>query len=209
MKALIDFLPIILFFASYQFYGIYVAVVVMIIASVIQVGATRILHKRYEKAQVIGLIAMVLFGGLTLWLKSPAFIMWKVSVINVLFGLVLIISLWVGKKPLIAYIMDKQVLLSNKSWAALTTLWAMMFFLIALINSYFVVIATNARDKLVALDSSFANLDLQTISCKIDLCTQAKITEEAWVNFKLFGALGITVVFLIISASYIYKQQLK
>ena len=206
MKALLDFLPIVLFFISYKWYGIYTAVYVMIIASVVQVLATRLLHKKFEKMQVIGLIAMVLFGSLTLWFRSPEFIMWKVSAINVIFGFILLGSLFVGQKPLIAYMLDKQIKTTRQVWVNLTLLWGVMFFIIALVNAYFVVIALNLRDKLITFDASFKEIDLPTIQCVNDLCTQAQLAESAWVNFKLFGSLGITLVFMVLTAIYIQKQ---
>lgn len=205
MKTLIDFLPIILFFISYKFYGIYTAVYVMIVASVIQVIGTRLMTKKFEKAQVIGLVAMVVFGGLTLWLRSPAFIMWKVSAINLLFAVILLGSLWFSKKPLIAYLLDKQVSMTKQAWIGLNHIWTAMFIVTAIVNSYFVIIALNLREKLITMDIGFQTADLQTITCQIELCTQAKLAEQAWVNFKLFGALGITLLFLMITAFYIHK----
>ena len=209
MKALIDFLPIILFFLSYKLYGIYIAVYVMTIASAVQVVATRIITKKFEKPQVIGLIAMLVFGGLTLWFRSPVFIMWKVSVINLLFAVILLASIWIGKKPLIAYLLDKQINMSKNAWVGLNHIWTMMFIVTAVINTYFIMIAINLRDKLIALEDTFKTVDLQTIVCTTSICTQAKLAEQSWVNFKLFGSLGITIVFLIITAFYIQKYQQK
>lgn len=206
MKALFDFLPVILFFISYQLYGFYVAVFVIIIASIIQVLATRLLRGKFEKAQVIGLFAIMVFGGLTLWLRSPSFIMWKVTIINLLFALILLGSLWFSKKPIMAYILDKQIDMPRNGWVGLTNLWATMFVVIAAVNTYYVLIALDFRQKLLKLDTSLAKVDLQTITCQTDLCTQAKIAEAAWVNFKLFGSLGITVVFLILTAIYVQRH---
>ncbi len=206
MKALLDFLPIILFFVSYKFYGIYTAVYVMIIASIIQVIATRLISGKFEKMQVIGLIAMVSFGGLTLWFRSPEFIMWKVSVINILFGLVLLGSLWVGKKPLMAYMLDKQMPAPKNVWVNITILWSSMFFLVAGINAYFVLIAIEFREALIAFDGRFSTVDLPTIECLTQLCTQAQLAENTWVNFKLFGSMGITFVFLVITMIYLQKH---
>lgn len=206
MKALTDFLPLILFFVAYKLYGIYTAVYVMIAASIIQVVATKIISGKFEKMQVIGLAAMVFFGGLTLWFRSPEFIMWKVSVLNIIFGLGLLASIWLAKKPAMAYLMDKQVELARQGWIVLTIIWSVMFFVIALVNAYFVQYALATRAQLLASDTSFTTVDLPTIICQTDICTLAQEAESAWVNFKLFGSMGITVIFLVITVIYIQKN---
>jgi intracellular septation protein len=180
----------------------------MIIASIFQVIAIKLLRGSYEKSQVIGLIAIILFGGLTLWLRSPAFIMWKVSVINLIFAIILIASIWIGRKPLMAYLLDKHMTMPHKIWIRLTFLWASMFMLIAIINAYYVNIALKSREILINSNRKFENIDLQQVICDISICTQAKLAEEAWVNFKLFGSIGITLIILFFTIFYL-KQYLK
>ena len=90
MKLLADFFPVILFFAAYQLYGIYVATAVAIIASIGQVGYHWLTKHRVEMPHLVTLGILLVFGGLTLLLHDRTFIMWKPSVINWLFGLVLL-----------------------------------------------------------------------------------------------------------------------
>jgi hypothetical protein len=55
MKLLADFFPVILFFVAYKLSGIYVATMVAIAASALQVAWVRIRHKRTERMHLITL----------------------------------------------------------------------------------------------------------------------------------------------------------
>ena len=206
MKILIDFLPVALFFISYKFYGIYIAIYVMTAAVFLQMFWHRLKHGKYERMHVIALVAIVIFGGLTLWFKDPEFVMWKVSVINLIFALIIILSLWIGERPLMKRILGKHISLPNEIWQRVSWLWGFMFVLIATVNAYYTLEALNLRTKLINLDSTYAKLDLQLLVCKNELCQMAQQAENAWVNFKLFGTIGITMVFMIITAIYISRH---
>ena len=88
MKVFYDFIPVLLFFIAYKVYDIYVASAVIIVACCIQVGGTLLIKKKVEKIHLITLIAVLIFGGLTLILRNPLFIKWKPTVINWIFAVV-------------------------------------------------------------------------------------------------------------------------
>lgn len=171
MQLLYDILPIIIFFIAFKLYGIYVATVAAIIISVIQVFAYRYKYKKYEKMQLITMIMIVVLGGITLILHKPIFIKWKVTAIDWIFAIAFFASHFIGKKPLICYIMEKQVQLPRKIWVNLNISWTAFFFFVGLANLYVVY----------------------------------NFSTNAWVNFKLFGVLGLTFVFVILQAFYIAK----
>ena len=88
MKFLADFFPILLFFAAYQLYDIYVATAVAIASSALQVGYLWLTRHKVEKMHLITLALLIVFGGLTLLLRDPVFIKWKPTVVNWLFAAV-------------------------------------------------------------------------------------------------------------------------
>ncbi|HGE6003343.1 TPA: septation protein IspZ, partial [Vibrio cholerae] len=53
MKQLLDFIPLIIFFALYKFYDIYVATGALIAATTVQVIVTYAMYKKVEKMQLI------------------------------------------------------------------------------------------------------------------------------------------------------------
>src|SRR5204863_10070497 len=81
MKLLVDFFPIILFFAAYKVAGIYVATGVAIAATVAQIEWIRHAHGKVEPMQWVSLAVIVLFGGATIALHNETFIKWKPTVL--------------------------------------------------------------------------------------------------------------------------------
>jgi len=62
MKQLLDFIPLIIFFALYKLYDIYAATAALIIASALQLLITYAIYKKVEKIQLITGVMVALFG---------------------------------------------------------------------------------------------------------------------------------------------------
>jgi len=171
MKMLFDFFPVLLFFIAYKLYDIYVATAVLIAASAIQTFAHRIFTGKFEKAHVITLILVALFGGATLFLHNEEFIKWKPSVINWLFGIVFIGSQFIGKQTIIERMMGANIKLPALIWTRLNLAWATFFISLGFLNLY--------------------------VAFSFD--------TDTWVNFKLFGLIGCTIVFIIAQSFYLMR----
>lgn len=212
MKFLFEFAPIVIFFLVYKLYGLYFAILAMIVATMLQLIYTKIKNGKFEKTHLFTFILLVFFGGITLILRDPAFVMWKVSIFYVAFSLALIASIWIGDKTLAEHMLGREFILPKKIWNNITWLWGLVFIVIAIINSYFVIIALNARDAFFNISGLDKKMDLSNIECINnnfqDLCIIAQTSEQSWVNFKLFGTLGITIL-LIIFTVFILGKYLK
>ena len=77
MKLLVDFFPIVLFFAAYKMADIYVATLAAMVGAVLQVGYTWLRTRRFETMHLVSLVLIVVFGGATWFLRDPTFIKWK------------------------------------------------------------------------------------------------------------------------------------
>jgi len=209
LKFLIDFLPIVLFFIVYKNYGIYPAIYSMIAATLLQILFTKISTGKYEKSHLITFVLLVVFGGITLAFNDPAFIMWKVSVLYVIFALVLIGSIFIGEKTLLQRMLGKEINMPKNSWKNITWLWGIGFLVTALINAVYVNSALLARRNFLSSANISGEIELQEVNCSIspfsEACFIAQQTEDAWVNFKLFGTLGLTFLLLIITILMISK----
>jgi len=209
LKFIIDFLPIVLFFVVYKNYGIYPAIYSMIAATAVQIFYTKISTGKYEKSHLITFGLLVIFGGITLAFNDPAFIMWKVSVLYVIFALVLIGSIFIGEKTLVHRMLGKEISAPQETWKNITWLWGIGFLVIASINAVYVNSALVARRNFLSTANISGEIELQEINCSIspfsDACFIAQQTEDAWVNFKLFGTLGLTFLLLIITILMISK----
>ena len=93
MQLLFDFFPLLLFFAAYKWYGIFVATGVAIVASIIQVSVHWLRNRRFETAHLTTLGVIVVFGGLTLIFRDDTFIKWKPTIVNWLFAAIVLASL--------------------------------------------------------------------------------------------------------------------
>ena len=93
MKQFLDFLPLIVFFAFYKLYDIYVASGALIVATALALVFTWVKYRKVEKMTLITFLMVLVFGTLTLVFHNDLFIKWKVTVIYALFALALLISL--------------------------------------------------------------------------------------------------------------------
>ena len=162
MKFLFDLFPVILFFAAFQLWDIYVATGVAIAASFAQIGWLALRRKKIDAMLWASLAIIVVFGGLTLLLRDKTFIQWKPTVLYWLFGAVLAGGALTGRN-LIKAMMSQQIRLPEPVWARLNWSWVGFFAFMGAANLY------------VAYNYS----------------------ESTWVSFKLFGGMGLMLLFVL------------
>lgn len=166
MKFLFDIFPVILFFAAFKFYGIYIATAVAIAATFAQIGWMWLKHRKVENMQWISLGLIVVFGGATLLLRDETFIKWKPTVLYWLFAVALLVSEYAFCKNLIRSMMEAQVTAPDAVWKKLLHGWVGFFVFMGVLNLY------------VAYGFS----------------------TDFWVSFKLFGGIGLMLVFVVLQA---------
>jgi intracellular septation protein len=171
MKLLFDVFPALAFFIAYKLSDIYVATLVLIIVSVLQLAYTLIRYRKIDFLQGMVCLLVLVFGTATILLKDSAFLQWKVSIANWLLGVAFLASAKFTKTPLIQRLLSEAIELPPLIWKKLNTLWGIYFLVIGVVN---IVIA-----HLFSLN--------------------------AWVDFKVFGILGLTVVFVIGQSFYLHK----
>jgi len=175
-----EFLPIALFFGVYKYTGdIYDATLTLIIVSVLQVTYEYLRFKKVQKSRLIGTALILILGGATVLFHDDLFIKWKVTIINWLFALILLASYFIGKKTIIERMMGSVIELPKIVWFKLNAYWIVFFFISGLLNIYF---------------AFFYGLDL-TLEERTDV----------WVNFKFYGLMGLTIVFMIAQVFIIQK----
>jgi intracellular septation protein len=179
MKFLYDLLPLLLFFAAYKFYDIYVATGVAIVASVVQVAGYWLKHRRFETMQVVTLAVIVVFGGMTIALQDDTFIKWKPTLVYWILGMLVLGSHWVGKRTLVDRMLSAQIELPAAVWRRLNLSWGAFFLLMGALNLY------------VAF---FYGLDLDPAQ-----------RTDIWVKFKVFGLMALTIAFVIGQAFFMAR----
>lgn len=135
MKQLLDFIPLIIFFALFKFYDIYIATGALIVATAAQIGITYLVYKKLEKIQLITFALVTVFGGMTIVLHDADFIKWKVTILYVVFALGLTISHLMGRSA-IKSMLGKELVLPDAVWAKINWAWVLFFAVCAVINIY-------------------------------------------------------------------------
>src|SRR5688572_27797530 len=134
MKFLFDIFPVVLFFAAFKFYDIFVATAVAIAATVVQIGWVWLRHRRVEKILWVSLAVIVVFGGATLLLQDETFIKWKPTVLYWLFAAVLAAAELGFRRNLIRAMMQAQMVLPDIVWGRLLASWIGFFAAMGALN---------------------------------------------------------------------------
>ncbi|HUQ73448.1 MAG TPA: septation protein A [Burkholderiales bacterium] len=176
MKFLFDLLPVAFFFVAIQIWDIFVATAVAIGATILQVGYLLVRRKKVEPMLWSSLAIIVVFGGLTLYLRDKTFILWKPTVLYWLFAAVLAGAAALGRN-LIRTVLSDQMRLPDAVWVRLNWAWVAFFAVMGVVNLY------------VAFNYS----------------------EKAWATFKLFGGMGLMLLFVVgqsmVLAKYMHDEQ--
>jgi intracellular septation protein len=112
---------------------IFIATALFIAATLISLVVSLALTRRLPIMPFVTGIVVVVFGGLTLWLQDETFIKMKPTIVNALFGAVLLGGLLFGK-ALLGYVFDSVFRLTDEGWRKLTFRWGVFFFALALLN---------------------------------------------------------------------------
>ena len=176
MKFLFDLFPIILFFVAFKFGDIYTATIVAMVATIGQILWVYYRHRKIDAMQWISLVMILVFGSLTIFLHDKTFIQLKPTALYWLFSGALFISAQFFQKNWIQVLMGKQVTLKAKS---AHSVWHRLNMAWALF--FFVMGGLN-------------------------LYIAFEYSEEAWVNFKLFGSTGLLLAFVIAQGVWLSKH---
>lgn len=213
MKLLIDFFPVILFFVAYKLQGIYVATGVAIAASAAQVGWSWLRHRRVERMHLATLGLLTVFGGLTIALRDPIFVMWKPTIVNWLFAVVFLASHLIGERTLVERMMSHAVEVPAPIWTRLNLAWVLFFLVSGLANLFVVYVGSGFHAAQQALIGATGQSEIDLSACltqftgdRLALCNDAHAREDVWVNFKLFGMMGLTILFVVGQAFYLARH---
>jgi intracellular septation protein len=200
MKLLLDFLPLILFFATFRyaeghkdwassfatehFSGlvsggivgaaeapVLLATLVVIAATLTQVAYLKLRGRKVDLMLWVSLGLVVTLGSLTVWFHNDTFIRWKPTGLYWSFALVFLVSQWVFGSNMVKRLLGEQVQLPEAIWRRLNVSWVVFFGAMGLLNLW--------------------------VAYHFELST--------WVDFKVFGATGLMLTFFIAQGLYIGK----
>ena len=132
-RALLDYGPLVLFFAAQKLFDIYVATAVLIISVFIALGITYVLERRLSVPSIVMAALVLVFGGLTLILHDDTFVKVKLTIFYAFFGAVLLGGLYFNRLFL-KYALVIAFELSEESWRTLTWRVGAYFLALAALN---------------------------------------------------------------------------
>lgn len=175
MQLLYEVLPVFLFFLAFKFYDIYVATVVGIVSTMLQVLATRVVTGEWDRKQVITMAIFIVFGGMTLYFHDPIFVKWKPTIVFWIFAVAILFTQVFTKKPMMQRMMEGAMQQSgtvpSQIWRRINIMWAIFFVVMGAINLYVAYYFSN----------------------------------DAWVNFKFYGITAALLLVSILQAFYLLR----
>ncbi len=133
LKLLIEAGPLLAFFLVNAKWGIFAGTAVYMVTASAAMLASWLLIRRVAVMPVVALVFVLAFGALTIWLHDDTFIKIKVTLINALFGAILLIGLALGRLWL-KLIMGEALEMDDEGWRKLTLRWGLFFFFLAALN---------------------------------------------------------------------------
>ena len=177
MLFLVDFAPLILFFAGYFYKDIFFAIVILMITMPISLAIKYRMTGKLDKMLMWSTAFLFAFGGLSIYLQDAGFLYWKPTALYWAMAAAFLVSQFVGERPLVQrfFGLIGELPIDHVSDAQIRTLnliWVLFFFGAGVLN---ILVAYN-------------------------------FSEPVWVNFKVFGLTVITIIFMSVQVYWIVSQ---
>ena len=176
MQTLLEFLPVVAFVGAYWLTDLHTAIAVIMMAVVVQMGLMWLLTRRISRMTLISSALVISMGGLSLALQNDLLFKWKPTILNWLFAVVFLGSRFLGSKTITQRMLQSV-----------------------------------ANIELPLQPADWHTLNLMWViyfllAGSANLYVAYNFSEAFWVNFKLFGLLGMTFVFIVIQAAWLSRR---
>lgn len=133
LKLVLELGPLVIFFVVNARADIFAATAWFMGAMVISLVLSKLIMKRIAIMPLVTGVVVLVFGGLTLYLQDDTFIKMKPTIVNVLFGGVLLGGMVFGQS-LLKYVFGEVYKLQERGWWLMTLRWGVFFFVLAILN---------------------------------------------------------------------------
>lgn len=133
IKIALELGPLVVFFLVNANADIFAATAWFMGAMVASLALSWFILKRVAVMPLVTGVVVLVFGGLTLYLQDDTFIKMKPTIVNSLFGAVLLGGLVFGQS-LLRYVFGDVYKLKPAGWLVLTVRWGIFFFVLAALN---------------------------------------------------------------------------
>ena len=174
IKMALELGPLVVFFIVNSRADIFVGTAWFMVAMVVSLALSWLLLKKIALMPLVTGVVVLVFGGLTLWLHDDTFIKMKPTIVDSLFGIVLLGRL-VFRTSLLKYVFGDVYKLRPEGWTVLTLRWGLFFFFLAVLNE--LVWRTQSTDFWVAF-KVWATMPLTIVFAALQLPVLNKYAPE-------------------------------
>ncbi len=160
VKGVLDFGPLLVFFFVNARWGIVAATAAFMVAITIALAVSYGKTRHVSTMQLVTAVVVLFFGGMTVAFRDETFIKLKPTIVNALFGVVLLGGVARGRS-LLQPILGSVMKMSDEGWRLLSIRWGFFFLIMACVNE----------------------------------AVWRNVSTDAWVTFKVFGFLPLTLLF--------------
>ncbi len=177
MQALVDLLPIVAFAVAYWLTrDMQTAILVIMVAISLQVTIIWLVKRTVSRMLLASAVLVVVLGGISLLLNNDLIFKWKPTVLNWLFGAIFLGSRYIGDRTIAQRILESV-----------------------------------ARDEFHLTPPDWQKLNLMwvaffLVSGAANIIVAYRFPEGVWVNFKLFGLTGMTLVFALLQGLWLSSR---
>lgn len=177
MQALVDLLPLAAFAVAYWLTrDMQTAILVIMVAMSLQVAATWLVKRTVSRMLLASAALVVGLGGTSLLLNNDLIFKWKPTVLNWLFAAIFMGSRYIGDRTVAQRILDS-------------------------VGAGEFQLAPADWHKLNLMWVAFF-----LVSGAANIIVAYQYPEEVWVNFKLFGLTGMTLVFALLQGLWLSSR---
>lgn len=146
VRMVLELGPVIAFFVAYiklkdevfifggtEYSGFIVVTAAFIPVLLATTGILWALTGKLSRMQIVTVVMVVIFGGMSVWLNDDRFIKIKPTIVNALFGAILGVGLLRGQSYL-RFVMEEAMPLRPEGWMILTKRLCAFFFALAVSN---------------------------------------------------------------------------
>ncbi len=133
-RTVLDFAPLAAFFIGFKLGGLKEATVAMVVATTLALTVIYVFERRIAMLPLISGVCVLVFGSLTLYLDNELFIKMRPTIVNALFGTILLIGVFGFKRGWMSHLFSFAFSLSERGWLVLSRRWGFFFFGMAVLN---------------------------------------------------------------------------
>lgn len=133
LNPLCEYGPLVVFFVTYLLGDLFQATAAVMVATFAALVISYAVARVWPKVPLITAPILLVLGGLTLYLQDETFIKIRPTIVNGLFCVALLISVYLKKSPL-KFLMGQALEMSEEGWRILTLRFGFFFAFLAGMN---------------------------------------------------------------------------